>query len=837
MKRALALTLLALPLFAQIPYTEKPAYARSHDFDLQHVKLELSFDLPAHKLLGTATLRVAPLAGDVRELALDSVDLDIEAVTVTGRSATFHTGEDHLYVTLDRQYPAGTPIDVVIKYHTVPRRGMFFVFPDAYHPDRPKQIWANGDTAGGNNRYWFPGYDFPNDKTTTEMLITVPSGWQAISNGKLVGSTDDKRAAVTTFHWLQDKPMSTYLISLVAGEFDKREDKWTVPVEYYVPRGRAADVPRTFGRTRDMLDFFSSNIAPYPWAKYAQVAVDTFGGGMENTSNTTMGASAILEERDFEDRRRNTDSLIAHEMAHQWFGDLVTCADWRHTWLNEGFATYFEALWEEHAYGRDVFDWNELRASRGITAVPNLAAVVPANGQNENAAYSMIYDKGAWTLQMIRGQLGDARFWKAIQHYAKKFAYQTATTSDFVEAISESTGQDLEWLFDQYVYKPGNPAFEVSWDYDTDARLLHLAIKQNQKMNDKPAPFRIPIEVEALGDNGPETFRFWVSQESEDLRFALAARPYTVLFDPRDIMLKSINFKKPAAEWIWQLAHATRALNRSEAATALGAAPGAGVAAALEQAARSDAFYGVRVDAVQSLGRLKSEESRAALTRLLADQNSEIRAAAAGALGSLSRNADTIQSLLQAARTDASFRVRQFALTAAARLKPDNAMETLKPFLEIDSPNNGLRAVVASALEQIADDSLLPTVMELAKDSNDGIRQNALRALGTLGKGKPEVTDRLMAALHDATAGDRNAGIIGLQRRRETSAIPALEQMAASEGVPNVARAARVAVDALRTPATPPAEPSNADDLRNRIAALEKENQDLKARLDKLEKK
>ena len=352
--------------------------------------------------------------------------------------------------------------------------------------------------------------------------------------------------------------MSTYLISLVAGEFDKREDKWIVPIEYYVPRGKAADVPRTFGRTKDMLEFFSSNIAPYPWAKYAQVGVDTFGGGMENTSNTTMGASAILEARDFEDRRRNTDSLIAHEMAHQWFGDLVTCADWRHTWLNEGFATYFEALWEEHAYGRDVFDWNELRAGRGIAAVPNLAAVVPAIGQNENAAYSMIYNKGGWTLHMVRGQLGDARFWKAIQYYAKKFAYQTATTSDFVEAISEATGQDLEWLFDEYVYKPGNPAFEVSWDYDSEARLLHPAIKQNQKLNDKPAPFRVPIEVEALGDNGPETFRFWVSQESEDLRFALAARPQTVLFDPRDIILKSINFKKPAVEWIWQLAHATR---------------------------------------------------------------------------------------------------------------------------------------------------------------------------------------------------------------------------------------------------------------------------------------
>ena len=245
----------------------------------------------------------------------------------------------------------------------------------------------------------------------------------------------------------------------------------------------------------------------------------------------------------------------------------------------------------------------------------------------------------------------------------------------------------------------------------------------------------------------------------------------------------------------------------------------------------------MRIDAVQSLGRLKPGESRAVLTSLLADPNSEIRGAAAGALGNLNRNADTIQSLLQAARTDASFSVRQSALMAAARLKPDNAIEVLKPFLEMDSPNRSMRAAAASALNQIADESLLPTVMELAKDSSDGIRQNALRALGTLGKGKPEVTDRLMAALHDATAGDRTAGIIALQLRRETSAIPALEQMAASEGVPNVARAARAAVDSLRSSAAPPAAPSNADELRNRIAALEKENQDLKARLDKLEKK
>ncbi|HUI54806.1 MAG TPA: M1 family aminopeptidase [Bryobacteraceae bacterium] len=837
MKRTLAAILLAFPLLAQIPYTEKPSYGRSHDFDLQHLKLELSFDLDARKLLGAATLRVAPLTGDVRELELDSAALDIESVTVGGHALTFRTAGDKLYIVLDRQYAAGTPVDFVIKYHAVPHRGLFFVFPDKYHPNRPKQIWANGDTAGGNNRYWFPDYDFPNDKTTTEMLVTVPAGWEAVSNGKLADTKEDKRAGTTTFHWLQDKPMSTYLVSLVAGEFDKREEKWKAPVVYYVPRGKGDDAQRTFGRTTQMLDFFSANIAPYPWAKYAQVAVDTFGGGMENTSNTTMGASAILSERDFDDRRRGTDSLIAHEMAHQWFGDLVTCADWRHTWLNEGFATYFEALWEEHADGRDVFDWNQLRAGRGIASFPNAAAVVPQNGQSENTAYAMIYNKGGWTLHMVRGQLGDARFWKAIQYYAKKFSYQTATTSDFVEAISESTGQDLEWLFDQYVYKPGNPAFEVSWDYDPESRSLHLTVKQNQKVNDKPAPFHLPVEIEALGDNGPEMFRFWVSNESEDLHFALAARPHTVLFDPRDILLKSINFKKPAEEWIWQLEHASRALNRSEAAFALGSMGAPGVAAALEHAATSDTFYGVRLDAIQSLGRLKPEESRAVLLKLLADKNAEVRSAAAGALGGFDRNPDTINRLFEVARTDSSFMVRQSSLLAAARLKPDKAVELLTPFLTMDSPNNSMRATAANALAQIADDSMLPTFLELAKDSNDFIRQNAIRTLGTLGRAKPEVTDRLMEALNDPTAGDRAAGAVALQRRRETAAVPALEKLAASESVPNVARAAHAAAESLRTPAPAATAPSGSDELRNRITALEKENQELKARLDKLEKK
>jgi aminopeptidase N len=830
MKFALCLLSLATA-FAQAPYNEIPTYARSRTFDLQNLKLELSFDLPARKIIGTATLRMAPLAGDLREMTLDSAALDIDSVTVDGRKLTYHTGGDKLIVTLDRQYAAGAPIDFVIHYSAQPKRGLFFVFPDKFHPDRPKQIWANGDTAGGNNRYWFPCYDFPNDKTTTEMLVTVPAGWQVLSNGKLAGVTGN------TFHWVQDKPMSTYLISLVAGEFDKGEDKWVVPVEYYVPHGRGADIPRTFGRTVDMLQFFSDNIAPYPWAKYAQSMVDTFGGGMENTSATTEGASAILGARDFEDRKANTDSLIAHEMAHQWFGDLVTCADWRHTWLNEGFATYFEALWEEHAYGRDVFDWKEMQAARGMTSGPvSPASVVPKTDTEGNGAYSLIYNKGGWTLNMLRGQLGDALFWKAIQHYTKKFSYQTATTSDFVEAVAEATGRDVEWLFDQYVYRPGYPAFDVAWDYNPENHLLHVSVKQTQK-----PLFHVPVEIEASGEHGSsQTFRVDVRDESQEFYFGMNERPAIVLFDPRDIILKSVTYHKPAEEWIWQLEHAARALNRAEAAYQLGTFGGASATAALEKAGTSDAFYGVRIEAAQSLGRIHSEAAKASLLKMLGDRTPEVRGAAASSLGSVPKSADLVDKLLEMARSDASFAVRRVALLSAGRLKPERGLELFKPFLAMDSPDAEMRFATVLAIQNLGDENAAATLLDLSRDSDDRVRQAALRAFSPIGKNNRALTDRLIEALSDeGQAGDRQSAIQTLRNRRDAAALPELDRLAAADGPPGIAAQARNAAEAIRRPvgAAPPATGDDLSALRTRLAEVEKENAELKGRIERLERK
>jgi aminopeptidase N len=785
-------SLLLLPLIsalAQSPYNEKPSYGRSRDFDLQHLKLELAFDLGQRQILGAATLRLSPLAGDLHELSLDSAALSIDSVTVGGHTAPFHLAAEKLLIALERQAPAGSNLEVVVKYHAQPKRGLFFIFPDEFHPNRPRQIWANGDTAGGNNRYWFPGYDFPNDKATTEMLVTVPTGWEAVSNGRLVAATPNPSAGTTTFHWSQEKPMASYLVSLVAGEFEKSEEKWRVPVEYYVPRGKSEDIARTFGRTTKMLEFFSENIAPYPWAKYAQAAVDTFGGGMENTSATTLGASAILDARDFDDRRLGTDGLIAHEMAHQWFGDLVTCADWRHTWLNEGFATYFAALWQEHTEGRDFFEWRQRAQERAIVGNPLKVAVVAQNGEDERSAYAFIYNKGGWVLHMVRGQLGDARFWKATQHYTRKFSFQTATTSDFVEAITEATGQDLEWLFDQYVYKPGHPDFDIAWDYDASSSLLHLSVKQ------KGTPFRVPVEIEVLGDNSTRSFHFWTGAASEDFSFTVPDRPRTVLFDPRDLILKSIAFHKPAAEWIWQLEHAARVLNRAEAVEALAGISTPESVAALERAGTGDKFYGIRADAANALGRIATEDTRAALLKILADPDLQVRAPAASALGALPKNEETVSRLIEIARSDRSFAVRQSALIAASRLKPEKGVALFTPFLEMDSPGQVLRAAATQSIGRLGGDNEIPLLLQLSRDTtSDRVRQSALQAFSNMGKGKTTVTDRLIEALEGP---DRQIAIAALAARKDTAAIPQLRRLADTEAIPSIARSARSAMETI----------------------------------------
>src|SRR6267143_781655 len=339
-------------------------FARSKDYDLQHSKIALRFQPEQKKVMGDVTHSLTLLRDGLENISFDSVGLQIESVHINKGTAKFATTESKLAVTLPKGAKAGAKFDVEIKYLGTPSKGLYFVLPDKDYPNRPLQVWTQGESE--DTRYYLPTYDYPNDRLTTETIVTVPASWLTVSNGKLI-SVSDAGKDLKTWYWKESVPSSTYLITVVAGEFDEVKDAWHgIPVTYYAPKGRGDRLPINYGRTPAMMELFSKKIGvDYPWEKYAQVMVDDFvAGGMENSSATTNNSNSLVHPKIAPEYFTGQDDLISHELGHQWFGDLVTCKDWGEIWLNEGFATFLEAVWTEAHFGKDQADyerWNNAR--------------------------------------------------------------------------------------------------------------------------------------------------------------------------------------------------------------------------------------------------------------------------------------------------------------------------------------------------------------------------------------------------------------------------------------------------------------------------------------------
>jgi aminopeptidase N len=684
------------------PTPVEPKYGRDRGFAVTHTRLDLTIDQRTQTVSGAAQVRIQPFS-NLREFELDAEDLDVRRVEVDGKAATHESHQRKLLIRPARALKEGQTAEVLVEYRARPRRGLYFVQPSKLYPKKPIQAWSQGESE--DNHAWFPGYDHPNNKATSEVLLTVRDPLVAISNGHLEGRRR-ARPGWTQYHWVQDVPQPNYLIAVVVGRFDEIQAKWrSVPLSYFVPVGKRAWGQETFKHTPEVLEFFSRvTDYPYPFPKYAQAIVaDFMWGGMENTTITTVNERFLIGPEHRHDA--NPDGLIAHEAAHQWFGDLITTKTWDHLWLNEGFATYFDALFHEHHYGREWFH---------VEMMDNAGAYFAEDGERyrrpivtrdylepEDLFDRHTYQKGACVLHMLRKELGDDAWWKSIRHYVKKFAWKNVETGDFRVAIEEATGRNLEWFFDQWVLKAGHPDLEASWTYDPRDEAVKLNLRQTQKVIGDTPVFRLNLEVRLWQGPGKYTDHVVrMNKPQESFFLPVGKRPVAVELDPDGWILKKLTFNKDAKEWAFQLENGTTANSRIEAAHELAKKPNdPATVPALKRALSKDPFWGVRRAAALALGDVRSVEARDILRAALSDKDSLVRRGAAQALGKFHRDAQAAAWLRRALARDRSDYVKASCVFALARLKDKQAFRDLKTYARRRSHND---VVAASALAGMA---------------------------------------------------------------------------------------------------------------------------------------
>jgi aminopeptidase N len=756
-------------------------YARSRDYDLTNSKISLRFDVDQRKVMGEVTHSLAALRDGLKHLDFDSVELKIESVTLNGKPAKFDTTQEQLRVELTTPSRMGEKYELTVRYEGKPKKGLYFILPDKNYPDRPKEIWTQGEAE--DTRYYIPIYDYPNDRLTTEMILTVPREWETVSNGKLVSKTDTPDG-MRTWDWKESLPHSTYLISVVAGEFQmSKMSAHNVPIFEYVPRGRAERIPPTASRLPQMIDHFGSLVGvPYPWEKYSEAWVDDFvEGGMENTSATTQTSSLLVHPLLASESPEQSDFLISHELAHQWFGDLVTCKDWANVWLNEGFATYFETAWEEHQYGADAASYtlwqnrNQWMAGQRQFSVP-----IVTHEFTDSIEYAgNVYTKAGWVLDMLRYQLGDAQFYRALKHYLERNRGQNVVTADLVKAIEEATSVNVDRFFDQWIYGAGAPRFQVASSYDEGTRQLKLSAKQTQKIEGHVGIFNVPVEIEVTTAAGKRSFPVELSKAEETFSFTLDGPPVMILFDKGDKVLKSVAFDKPAKDWIYQLQHADTVPDRADAARALGAIKNDdAVIVALGDAALHDKFYGIRTESIRALGRIGGSAVQAPILAATNDSLPWVRAVAVTLTGGFTGNSTVTAKLEDIYKNDRAFSVRAAALGGIGQQKPADAFELLSAAANTDSPDDRLKTAALRAMGTLGDDRAVPLLLEASATGKPfGVRSAAISSLGRLDKKNKEITARVVSYMQEGYFSLRGTSIRALGERGDPDAIVPLEQL------------------------------------------------------------
>ena len=829
----------------------RPRYAPDRVVDIEHIALELEVDPGADspQVSGVARLRFSVLAKATQFIELDAVELDILAVTATDdRPCEFRSDGKKLRVDLGSPLEIGTRLTIAVTYRGAPRRGLYFIAPDAGYPGKPRQIWSQGQDE--DSRYWFPCFDSPNEKATSEVMVTVPGGMFALSNGDLIAdyAVGERRR----LHWRLDVPHSCYLITLAVGDFATITTQWRdIPVSYHVQRGFEAAAERTLARTPAMLELFSTKFGiAYPYPRYAQVFVaDFIFGGMENTSATTLTDTVLIDERAALDY--DIDSLVAHELAHQWFGDLVTCRDWGEGWLNEGFATYSEYLWREHYEGRDAADleldeWAEMYFGEDSGRYRRTVATKIYDEPIDIFDHHL-YEKGGRVLHMLRNVLGDEAFFASLAFYLNKHKFGAVETRDLARAVEGATGRVLDWFFSQWIIDgAGHPELEISvaWEADSTGRRgmgrAKVAIAQKQKIEGKTPLFRLPTTLRfRLGERDHDV-AIEITELEHTFYLPFSEEPTQIIVDPGRVLLAEMKIEKPQAMWARELEHATLAMDRIAASRALGKLGGMLATAALDNSLRNDRTWSVRAAAANALGHMQSVAARdALLAAVVKEQHPRARRGVVAALGAFVHDATVGAALAAIVRDgDASYFVEAEACLALGKVRAVEAPVLLRVAATRESFTDVIRQHAYRGLAAARDDSAVGILLDGARWGHvtQG-RRAAVMALAELCRGRRdrearEIREQVERLLADPDFRVQAAAVEALNKIGDAAAVGALRKMIDRELDGRLRRRGREVIRELQEGA-PMAE--ELRHLRDTVDELRKTATSLRERVEKLE--
>ncbi|MFQ5481444.1 MAG: M1 family aminopeptidase [Nitrospinaceae bacterium] len=824
----------------------KPHYPPDTLVRPKALKLNLHFDWAEERVWGVTTHELEILGRELQEVEFDAMNLDISRVKVGRRTTSFENTGDRLIVPLPRSVRSGRVTVEVTHSVSRPAAGIYFTKPDAHYPDRFQTVWTQGQDE--DSKFYFPCFDRPNFKQTTEVILHLPPGMFGLSNGRLVKKSLTAREAM--YHYRLNLPYSTYLLSIVAGDFvEHRSRIQGVEVKWYVQPGREKEGQNAFRDTGRILRFFSDYTGfPYPYRHYTQIAVPEFiFGGMENFTVTTQTDLTLHDNRAALDMDSN--GLVAHEAAHTWFGNVVTAKSWAHAWLHESFATYFDALYTRESKGRDEFRYQLLEDAEtyfGEDAKYRRPIVTNVYREPIDLFDAHLYPGGAVRVHHLRRLAGEDPFKQALSLFLKNHAYGLAETVDFVRCLEEVTRRNFDEWMEQWIYRGGYPTLELKYVWDAKRHLATVDIKQTQKggKKDEPLLFKLALDLRFFFARGEETFPLLIEKKEETFRFHLKRPPVMLRLDPEF----TCPGKKVTLDLSRPLLHAQLKkdpdpIGRIQAADALTRNPSQQDIQLLSARLRQETFWGVGVRIAAALGKIGGDSARDGLIRGLREDDPKKRHGIVRALGEFGDDPQAVKALRKVAAGDPSYRVEAEAVRCLGKVRDRDSRPLLEAALDRPSHNDMVRSAVYQALSELEDPECWPLLTAGAEYGAPRMsRGAAMRAMARIARRHEHLKGPALEHLRRFAKENRGTlaavfrgkiwAIDALQTLDDLAAVPVLRQVADSAADGRLRRRAEDAVAALFAAAKKPKE---LKEFRDELDDLTKESKSLRDRLDKVE--